>query len=152
MKQYVSFQRLDIICSIQCLTEFYLKRFLPDLLLIQLAVGRVPQRRQVFRLRTHPRHRCTASRGQGRAKPSRPSGPAVQGFAEVPSAGTVLHRKLRVPAPQAKGQKVRAGVQNDHILIKVAHVLDDLVLALARLLENVPGRHAGTGRSEKNSV
>ena len=36
MKQYVSFQRLDIICSIQCLTEFYLKRFLPDLLLIQL--------------------------------------------------------------------------------------------------------------------
>ena len=36
MKQYVSFQRLDIICSIQCLTEFYLKHFLPDLLLIQL--------------------------------------------------------------------------------------------------------------------
>lgn len=36
MKQYVSFQRLDIICSIQCLTEFYLKRFLPDLLLIQV--------------------------------------------------------------------------------------------------------------------
>ena len=36
MKQCVSFQRLDIICSIQCLTEFYLKRFLPDLLLIQL--------------------------------------------------------------------------------------------------------------------
>ena len=40
MKQYVSFQRLYIICFIQCLiqclTEFYLKRFLPDLLLIQL--------------------------------------------------------------------------------------------------------------------
>ena len=36
MKQYVSFQRFDIICSIQCLTEFYLKHFLPDLLLIQL--------------------------------------------------------------------------------------------------------------------
>ena len=40
MKQCVSFQRLDIRCSIQCLTqcltEFYLKRFLPDLLLIQL--------------------------------------------------------------------------------------------------------------------
>ena len=36
MKQYASFQRLDIICSIQCLTEFYLKHFLPDLLFIQL--------------------------------------------------------------------------------------------------------------------
>ena len=39
-----------------------------------------------------------------------------------------------------KGEETRAGVQNDHILIKFAHVLDDLVLALARLLENVPGR------------
>ena len=115
-------------------------------------VGRVPQRWQVFRLRTHPRHRCTASRGQGNAKPSRPSGPAAKGFAEVPSAGTVLHRELRVSAPQPKGQKARAGVQNDHILIKFAHVRDDLILALASLLENVPGRYAGTGRSEKNGV
>jgi len=51
-----------------------------------------------------------------------------------------------------KGKKARAGIQNDHILIKFAHVLDDLVLALAHLLENVPGRYAGTGRSEKNGV
>ena len=150
MKQYVSFQRLDIICSIQCLTqcltELYLKRFLPDLLLIQLGGFRKGGKFSVCE------HTHGALRGQGRAKPSRRSGPAVQGFAEVPSAGTVLHRELRVSAPQPKGQKARAGVQNDHILIKFAHVRDDLILALASLLENVPGRYAGTGRSEKNGV
>lgn len=138
MKQYVSFQRLDIICSIQCLTEFYLKHFLPDLLLIQLGGFRKGGKLSVC----EHTHGIAVLHCVGKVvqKPSRPSGPAVQGFAEVPSAGTVLHRELRVPAPQPKGQKARAGVQNDHILIKFAHVLDDLILALARLLENVPGR------------
>lgn len=103
MKQYVSFQRLDIICSIQCLTqcltELYLKRFLPDLLLIQLGGFRKGGKFSVCE------HTHGALRGQGRAKPSRRSGPAVQGFAEVPSAGTVLHRELRVSAPRPEGRK-----------------------------------------------
>ena len=107
MKQCVSFQRLDIRCSIQCLTEFYLKHFLPDLLLIQLGRFRKGGK---FSACEH-----------------------THGIAVLHRVGKVVQNHHDGPA------LLRKALQKFH-LIKFAHVLDDLVLALARLLENVPGR------------
>lgn len=138
MKQYISFQRLDIRCSIQCLTEFYLKRFLPDLLLIQLGRFRKGGK---FSVCEHTHGIAVLNR----------VGKVVQNHHDRPA---LLRKALQKFHPlelcctgnfgcqrrDQKGEETRAGVQNDHILIKFAHVLDNFVLALARLLENVPGR------------
>ena len=150
MKQYASFQRLDIICSIQCLTEFYLKRFLPDLLLIQLGGFRKGGK---FSVCEHT-HGIAVLHRVGKAMQNHHNGPALlckalQKFHQLELCCT---GNFGCQRRSQKGKKARARVQNNHILIKFAHVLDDLILALARLLENVPGRQAGTGRSEKNGV
>ena len=138
MKQYVSFQRLDIRCSIQCLTEFYLKHFLLDLLLIQLGGFRKGGK---FSVCEHT-HGIAALHRVGKVVQNHHDGPALLRKAlqkfhqlELCCTGNFGCRRR-----SQKGKKARAGVQNDHILIKFAHVLDDLVLALARLLGNVPGR------------
>ena len=138
MKQYVSFQWLDIRCSIQCLTEFYLKHFLPDLLLIQLGRFRKGGK---FSVCEHT-HGIAVLHRVGKVVQNHHDGPALlckalQKFhpLELCCTGTFGFQRR-----SQKGKKARARVQNDHILIKFAHVLDDLVLALARLLENVPGR------------
>ena len=138
MKQYVSFQRLDIRCSIQCLTEFYLKHFLPDLLLIQLGGFRKGGKFSVCE-HTHGiavRHRV------GKVVQNHHDGPALlckalQKFhqLELCCTGNFGCRRR-----DQKDKKARARVQNDHILIKFAYVLDDFIFALARLLGNVPGR------------
>ena len=138
MKQYVSFQRLDIICSIQCLTEFYLKRFLPDLLLIQLGGFRKGGKFSVCEYT----HGIAVLHRVGKVMQNHHDRPALlrkalQKFHQLELCCT---GNFGCPRRDQKGEKARAGVQNDHILIKFAHVLDDLVLALARLLENVPGR------------
>ena len=138
MKQYASFQRLDIRCSIQCLTEFYLKRFLPDLLLIQLGEFRKGGK---FSVCEHT-HGIAVLHRVGKVVQNHHDRPsllckALQKFyqLELCCTGNFGCRRR-----SQKGKKARTGVQNDHILIKFAHVLDDLILALARLLENVPGR------------
>ena len=138
MKQYVSFQRLDIICSIQCLTEFYLQHFLPDLLLIQLGGFRKGGKFSVCEYT----HGIAVLHRVGKVVQNHHDGPALlrkalQKFHQLELCCTGNFGCRRC---DQKGKKARAGVQNDHILIKFAHVLDDLVLALARLLENVPGR------------
>ena len=138
MKQYVSFQRLDIICSIQCLTEFYLKRFLPDLLLIQLGGFRKGGKFSVCEYT----HGIAVLHRVGKVMQNHHDRPALLRKAlqkfhqlELCCTGNFGYQRR-----SQKGEEARAGVQNDHILIKFAHVLDDLALALARLLENVPGR------------
>lgn len=138
MKQYVSFQRLDIIYSIQCLTEFYLKHFLPDLLLIQLGGLRKGGKFSVCEYT----HGIAVLHRMGKVVQNHHDGSALlckalQKFHQLELCCT---GNFGCPRRDQKGKKARAGVQNDHILIKFAHVLDDLILALARLLENVPGR------------
>lgn len=138
MKQYVSFQRLDIRCSIQCLTEFYLKHFLPDLLLIQLGRFRKGGK---FSVCEHT-HGIAVLHRVGKVVQNHHDGPALlckasQKFHPLELCCT---GNFGCQRRSQKGKKARAGVQNDHILIKFVHVLDDLVLALARFLENVPGR------------
>ena len=138
MKQCVSFQRLDIRCSIQCLIEFYLKHFIPDLLLIQLGGFRKGGKFSVCEYT----HGIAVLHRVGKVVQNHHDRPALlckalQKFNQLELCCTGnFGRRHR----SQKGKKARAGVQNDHILIKFAHVLDDLVLALARLLENVPGR------------
>ena len=142
MKQYVSFQRLDIICSIQCLTqcltEFYLKRFLPDLLFIQLGGLRKGGKFSVCEYT----HGIAVLHRVGKVMQNHHDRPALlrkalQKFHQLELCCT---GNFGCPRRSQKGKKARAGVQNDHILIKFADVLEDLILALARLLENVPGR------------
>ena len=142
MKQYVSFQRLDIICSIQCLTqcltEFYLKHFPPDLLLIQLGGFRKGGK---FSVCEHT-HGIAVLHRVGKVVQNHHDRPALlrkalQKFHQLELCCT---GNFGCQRRDQKGKETRAGVQNDHILIKFAYVLDDLVLALARLLENVPGR------------
>ena len=138
MKQYVSFQRLDIICFIQCLTEFYLKRFRPDLLLIQLGGLRKGGKFSVCEYT----HGIAVLHRVGKVVQNHHDGPALlrkalQKFHQLELCCT---GNFGCRCSDQKSEEARAGVQNDHILIKFAHVLDDLVLALARLLENVHGR------------
>lgn len=138
MKQYVSFQRLDIICSIQCLTEFYLKRFLPDLLLIQLGGFRKGGKFSVCEYT----HGIAVLHRVGKVMQNHHDRPALlrkalQKFHQLELCCT---GNFGCQRRDQKGKETRAGVQNDHILIKFAHVRDDLILALASLLENVPGR------------
>lgn len=138
MKQYVSFQRLDIRCSIQCLTEFYLKHFLPDLLLIQL--GRV-RKGGKFSVCEHT-HGIAVLHRVGKVVQNHHDRPALlcKALQKFHPLELCCTGNFGCQRRSQKGKKARAGVQNDHILIKFVHVLDDLVLALARLLENVPGR------------
>ena len=142
MKQYVSFQRLDIICSIQCLTqcltEFYLKHFPPDLLLIQLGGFRKGGKFSVCEYT----HGIAVLHCVGKVVQNHHDGPALlrkalQKFHQLELCCT---GNFGCRCRDQKGEETRAGVQNDHILIKFAHVLDDLILALVCLLENVPGR------------
>ena len=101
MKQYVSFQRLDIICSIQCLTEFYLKRFLPDLLLIQLGGFRKGGKFSVCEYT----HGIAVLHRVGKVMQNHHDRPALlrKALQKFHQLELCCHREPRVPAPPPRG-------------------------------------------------
>ena len=108
MKQYVSFQRLDIICSIQCLTEFYLKHF-----------PKKKKRREEER--TIQKHNNTKTfvllEGGGGEEPNKPPPPSVLDLLDFALPKTAVRRGTRSESPEKRGGRGRAAGHKTHILI-----------------------------------